>query len=140
VTQPSKEIRREEIGGIPIFWAESELPFLAALVFRVGRADERLARAGITHLVEHLALPAQRLAGVEFNGQVGATTTLFWATGERDAVLRWLEATSSALAKLPLGRLEAERSILLTEAESWSPGHPGAPRRHSGSGLPDTGS
>jgi hypothetical protein len=29
---------------------------LAGLTFRVGRADESLARGGVTHMIEHLAL------------------------------------------------------------------------------------
>ena len=124
-TAPLLEIRRGEIEGIPLFWADAELPFLAAFLFRVGMGDETLASAGVTHLVEHLALPAARLRGLDFNGQVDGTATVFWASGERASVLSWLEQTAKALSELPVDRLEPERSILLTELESWGPGHPG---------------
>jgi zinc protease len=107
-----------EIGGLPAFWAESPLPFLAALVFHVGRADEPLHRAGITHLIEHLALPAHAPRAVEFNGVVDPTTTLFWTGGPVDGALELLAGTARTLHELPFARLENERSILLTEASS----------------------
>ena len=50
------EFERSSVDGVPVFWTESGDEMLAGLVFRVGRADESLARGGITHLVEHLAL------------------------------------------------------------------------------------
>jgi hypothetical protein len=56
---PLDHITPSEIDGIPVFTAPllPGLPFVAGMVFRVGRCDETLRTSGITHLVEHLALP-----------------------------------------------------------------------------------
>jgi hypothetical protein len=50
------EVRRSEVGGVPVFWADAPRPYEVQLLFRMGRADETLATSGITHLVEHLAM------------------------------------------------------------------------------------
>ena len=50
---------------------------LAALTFRVGRFDETLPAAGITHMVEHLTLSRHQEADYKFNASVsGRHTTL----------------------------------------------------------------
>lgn len=73
-------------GNVPAFWTESGDEMTAGLVFRVGMADEQLARRGITHLIEHLALyPLGPSARMHYNGQVDAVTTwrpteLTWAS------------------------------------------------------------
>jgi zinc protease len=124
VTYP---VRRDEVGGIPVYWAEQPegLPVVATLMFRVGRADERLPHAGITHLVEHLALPTDVDESVEFNGVVDGTTTVFWARGDEADVVAFIAAVARDLGELPVSRLERERSILETEASSRGIGHPG---------------
>src|SRR6266481_5190313 len=48
--------KRWNLGGIPVFQAEVPGRVRAALEFRVGTADEPLHMAGVTHLIEHLAL------------------------------------------------------------------------------------
>ena len=111
------EVHRTEVAGVPVFVGQGPGPFVAGLVFRVGRADERAPRGGITHLVEHLALPAGRRQGVEFNGSVSSSTTSFWAAGERDAARDLLRDTTRSVRELP-ARLETERAILLTEASA----------------------
>jgi secreted Zn-dependent insulinase-like peptidase len=55
---------------------------LAALTFRVGRFDETLPTAGITHMVEHLTLSRHQEAGYKFNASVsGRHTTFYLETG-----------------------------------------------------------
>jgi zinc protease len=108
---------RGELGGLPTWHSgpHSELPFLAALVFRVGYCDETLRTRGLTHLVEHLALPDHHRPGLTLNGVVDQTSTLFWFSGEREESLAELRATLAALADLPLDRVEAERRVLYAE-------------------------
>ena len=121
---PFDHIARAEIGGVPCFWAPqlAGLPYYAALVARTGRCDETLRTSGITHLIEHLALPPAATPPVEFNGMVDNTTTSFWFTGPPDDAIALLEETAAALASLPLGRLERELGILRTESESHGSG------------------
>jgi hypothetical protein len=109
------------VSGLPVFWAEAPGPFVAGLLFRVGRADETATHGGITHLVEHLALPAGPLDGIDSGGGVSSTATWFWAAGDRAAALDLLRTTTESLSALP-ERLETERGILLTEAEGRGDG------------------
>lgn len=109
------EVHRTEFSGLPAYWGIGQGPFAVGVVFRVGRADEVATHSGITHLVEHLALPAVGSTDVDFNGAVSSATTWLWATGERDAALRFMQQTLAELSDLPK-RVETERGILLTEA------------------------
>ncbi|GIJ49113.1 hypothetical protein Val02_59990 [Virgisporangium aliadipatigenens] len=104
-----------EVDGIPALLAPSEGPLHAGLTFRVGRADEPLTRAGITHLVEHLALHRLGLTDYHFNGSTGTVGTHFHMSGDRTAVAGFLTGVCDALADLPFDRLETEKSILRTE-------------------------
>jgi len=88
----------------------------AGLMFRVGRADETLATAGITHLVEHLALHRLGLSDLHYNGATATTYTLFHVTGTEQEVVTYLNSVCAALRELPLERLETEKEILRTEA------------------------
>jgi Flp pilus assembly protein TadD len=81
-------------------------------------------QAGITHLVEHLALPAEHRERVDFNGVVTSATTHFWATGPQEDAFAFVAETCDRLAALPTERLASEKRILATEAASWGPGHP----------------
>ncbi|MGH3103948.1 MAG: hypothetical protein ACRDN6_07630 [Gaiellaceae bacterium] len=109
------EIHRTEVDGVPVFWAETPEPFTACVYFRVGRVDETFATAGITHMVEHLAMPAHDLADFEMNAAAGTIHTSFYATGTREEVAGFLQERCEQLAGLPLERLEAERRILRSE-------------------------
>jgi zinc protease len=109
-------IVRTEVDGLPVFWADVPRQFAGALVFRVGRSDETLTTGGLSHLVEHLALPTERRRSVDFNGTVDGLETTFFARGARDSVLDFLSEAADTLGRLPLERLEVERRILLTEA------------------------
>jgi hypothetical protein len=123
---PEWRVRRTEIGGIPCFWAPGPPPFAAALVFRVGRADEQLHLGGITHLAEHLLMPASPPRDVDRNARVETILAVFWASGREQRVLRFLEETAAAVAAPPLHRIETERKILETEAAGGSSGPVGA--------------
>ncbi len=111
------------MAGIPLYWMASPPPFLAAMAFRVGRADETLVTGGITHLVEHLAIHALGPIAVAHNAFVDSIHTVFHASGTQDGVLRFLENIARTLRALPVGRLEDERRVLMTEASrrgrSW---------------------
>ncbi|MFF5260020.1 hypothetical protein ACFY4C_13810 [Actinomadura viridis] len=121
------DVVRTEIDGVPVFWTEGRPgdDYQAALVFRVGRADETLARGGVTHLVEHLALHAVDNADYHYNGIVDSITTMFVTKGEAGKVAAFLTAVCDSLRALPLDRLEAEKNILRTEAEGRDPGPAG---------------
>jgi predicted Zn-dependent peptidase len=105
-----------QVDGVPTLLARREGPLTGGLVFRVGRADETLATAGITHLVEHLALHRQTLAELHHNGETANTYTSFYATGTPAEVVRFLNDVCASLRDLPLERLETEKEILRTEA------------------------
>ena len=114
-------MRRSVVSGLPVFWAEAPGPFAAGLLFRVGRADETATHGGITHLVEHLALPADRLDAIDFSGGVSSSASWFWAAGDRAAALDLLRTTTESVSALP-ARLETEREILLADAEGLGDG------------------
>ena len=73
---------------MPVFFAETPPPFVVSALFRVGRADELATTSGMTHLVEHLALPAQSRRRIDFNGTVDNIITTFWASGAEDEAER----------------------------------------------------
>lgn len=111
-----------EVDGVPALYAPTPGPLNAGLVFRVGTADETLATAGITHLVEHLALFDQNLVEVHHNGQTAETYTFFHVTGDASEVVRFMERICAALRDLPVERLETEKTILRTEAANRAQG------------------
>lgn len=104
-----------------MFYAETPPPFVVSALFRVGRADESATTSGKTHLVEHLALPAQSRRRIDFNGTVDNIITSFWASGGEDEARAFVEATARSLAALPIDRLETERQILLAEEATQGP-------------------
>ncbi|GIF62564.1 hypothetical protein Ais01nite_05990 [Asanoa ishikariensis] len=111
-------IRETEVDGVQTLLAPKGGPVVAGLTFRVGRADETLATAGITHLLEHLALHNVGLGDYHYNGSTGSVVTNFHLQGSEDDVVKHLIAVCDALADLPLARLETEKGILRTEAAS----------------------
>ncbi|MFJ8106848.1 M16 family metallopeptidase [Streptomyces sp. NPDC096132] len=103
--------------GIPTLYAPTSAnETTAGLFFRVGHADETLATAGITHLVEHLALHRLGLSDLHYNGATANAYTLFHVTGSEEEVVRYLNSVCAALRDLPMDRLETEKEILRTEA------------------------
>ena len=79
-------VRRTEIDGVPTFWHPAPGPLRAALIFRVGRADEQLAQAGISHLVEHLTLASLGERDHPVNGFVDHHRTVFYSSGSAEEV------------------------------------------------------
>lgn len=110
------------VDGVPTYYADVRAPFTAMLAFRVGRADETLVTAGLTHLVEHVAIPIDHPHGLDVNGTVGPSTTLVWASGHAQDALEFVSSVAASLASLPVDRFETERRILETEAAGGSPG------------------
>ncbi|MFG2572860.1 M16 family metallopeptidase [Streptomyces sp. NPDC048481] len=105
------------VDGIPALHAPaSGNEITAGLFFRVGRADETLATAGITHLVEHLALHRLGLSDLHYNGATANAYTLFHVTGSEEEVVEYLNSVCAGLRDLPMQRLETEKEILRTEA------------------------
>ncbi|MET7473405.1 insulinase family protein [Streptomyces sp. NPDC005648] len=112
---PPADLYLTEVDGIPTLFAYANGPMRAGLVFRVGVADETLARAGVTHLVEHLALYRQGLADYHFNGATKAAFTHFHVEGAEHEVVAYLQGVCASLVDLPMDRLETEKEILRTE-------------------------
>jgi zinc protease len=109
-------VREGDAGGVPVYWADLETRFVVGLVARVGRSDETLADGGITHLVEHLAVPTDLPGSVDVNGTLHDALTVFWASGPQELALDAMHRIAANLADPPLDRLDTERQILLTEA------------------------
>lgn len=113
-------IRRTEVDGVPTLISPTSGPMRAGLMFRVGRADEILSRAGITHLLEHLVLYPLGLADYHYNGTTAPVTTYFHMQGPEQEVAGFLSGVCQTLNDLPLHRLETEKAILRTEGSSRS--------------------
>ena len=107
---------RTDVDGVPTIWAPADGEMRAGLVFRVGRADETLARGGITHLIEHLALHRVEQADLHFNGATSPTTTTFYVHGDALEVTRFFGTVCHSLHDLPVDRLDTEKAVLRTEA------------------------
>jgi hypothetical protein len=116
MTAGNADAVRIECGGVPLYWIEAPAPYRVRLQFRVGRADEPLPAAGVTHLCEHLALSGFRGTTHPFNGHVEPNRTVFSCQGTAEESRRFLEETCRRLGTLPVDRLEHEKRILRTEA------------------------
>ncbi|MFE4544979.1 hypothetical protein [Arthrobacter sp. NPDC056727] len=115
-------LQRTETGGVPVFWVESTQPLTAQLVFRAGVQDESFMTAGLTHLVEHLAMSGvPDLRRQSHNATVGLTFTSFTCSGKAEALTSFLAAVCSFLSAPDLSRLEIEKKILAAEASSTLP-------------------
>ncbi|MFY1697948.1 M16 family metallopeptidase [Solwaraspora sp. WMMA2101] len=110
-------IRQLDVDGVPALLAPTSGPVHAGLMFRVGQADETLARRGVTHLLEHLVLHPLGTADYHYNGSTGSVVTQFHLQGSVDDVTTFLTGVCQSLRQLPLQRLGMEKDILRTE---WS--------------------
>src|SRR5256885_8547056 len=118
-------IRRTEIDGIPTFFGQSESHLTrAALIFRVGTADEHLPVHGISHLVEHLALRGVAGRSFVYNGQTELNRTIFYLEGSNEEVVDFFATVTSTLSDLPVQSIDDERRVLRTEQESRPNGSP----------------
>jgi zinc protease len=110
------ELHWTEVDGVTTVWAETRRPLMAGLLFRAGRADETLATAGQTHLLEHMALSTLLNAPERQNGTVAGAFTLFSMMGSPDEISAFILGVCRALGSLPGDRLEAEKRVLAAEA------------------------
>jgi zinc protease len=108
-----------EVDQVATVWADTPGPLRAGLLFRTGRADETLATAGLTHLVEHLAFSAVN-DPQQHNGIVGGLWTGFFTMGQPEAVSDFLAKICAGLNSLPGDRLESEKQVLEAENASRS--------------------
>ncbi|MEV6597116.1 insulinase family protein [Actinoplanes sp. NPDC051346] len=115
-------IKQLDVDGVPTLLAPTTGPMHAGLVFRVGQADETLARKGITHLVEHLALHSLGVADYHYNGATGVEHTYFHMQGGAEEITGFLTGVCAALQALPMQRLATEKEILRTERNSRGTG------------------
>lgn len=114
--------QRTELGGLPAYVADVPGPTRAALLFRVGQADETLPRRGLTHLVEHLALGHFGRADA-VGGAVDVLFTFAWVEGSPSEVVERLHEIASCFADPPTERIATERRILYAEDGDKAP-HP----------------
>ena len=110
LTCPSLETLRAEIAGVPAFVVPDgpRVP-VVGLTFRVGRADETAATSGLSHLVEHLALPATTATSFDFNGTVDTLFTSLFASGDLDDLQR-LRRHDERIAPEPTPRSDSRPS------------------------------
>ncbi|MFF5291605.1 M16 family metallopeptidase [Paractinoplanes globisporus] len=114
-------ITQTEAGGVPVLLAPTTGPTHAGLAFRVGFADEPLARRGITHLTEHLALHSMGVTDYHYNGATGVEFTYFHMQGDEDKIVGFLNGVCASLRDLPMRRLAVEKDVLQAEASGRSP-------------------
>ena len=112
---PIPVMEHTEIDGVPVYWSSVPGPHLGALMFGVGRAHERAAIGGISHLVEHLALASLTQQEYSHNGFVAGMRTVFHAAGTDDELIAFFRSVGDSLLELPLDRLGMERRILRQE-------------------------
>ena len=92
-------------------------PLQAGLMFGVGRVDETMTVAGITHAVEHLAFQPLGHRPYGLNGSVSSVCTRFVVVGGPDDVVEFLRAITRNLSELPLDGLEHELEVLRVEEQ-----------------------
>lgn len=109
-------LHRDVVDDVPVFWAHSPGPLTAGLVIGMGLQHEDFRSNGVGHAVEHLAMSAVPRSHLDRNASIGLTETEFTATGPASAVVEFIAQVCSALADLPLPRLEREAGVL--DAES----------------------
>ncbi|WIM97198.1 insulinase family protein [Actinoplanes oblitus] len=115
-------ITTHQVSGVPVLLAPTTGAMHAGLAFRVGFADEPLAKRGITHLIEHLALHAFGVTDHHYNGATGTEYTYFHTRGTEADVVAFLNGVCAALRDLPMQRLEVEKEILRTEENGRAEG------------------
>ena len=111
-------IKQLDVDGVPTVLAPTSGPMHAGLVFRVGLSDETLARHGITHLIEHLALHSAGVADYHYNGATSTEYTIFHMQGSEADIVAFLNGVCASLQSLPLHRMATEKEILRTEANA----------------------
>lgn len=108
-------MERFDVGGVPMLWEEGPDPGMVSVQFRVGAADERPARRGVTHLVEHLAMYGLGRTDHDENAFVEPLFTGFWKRGGADELAAFATGITRSLGDLPFPRMETELRVLRTE-------------------------
>jgi predicted Zn-dependent peptidase len=110
-------LHRAERNGIPVLWSPCPGPLSGGIVFRVGPTDEPVPLAGITHLIEHLAMTnAEDGPYDECNAFVDVAVTAFAARGEPADVAAFVNQIAATLSDPPLDQVEGARRVLRVEA------------------------
>ncbi|WP_347350681.1 insulinase family protein [Intrasporangium sp.] len=108
-------MQQTSIDDVPALWEEGPAPLTVALVFGVGARHETFRTAGVTHLIEHLAMGALPKSPVDSNAEVRLDTTIFHATGRPELVVDFIHRVCAALSDLPVDRLDREAGVLRAE-------------------------
>jgi hypothetical protein len=121
VTLPNVEVSK--LDGVTVLRADSMTgQCAAALMFRVGRFDETLPSAGITHLAEHLVYSGVPLPSYPFNASVdGRFTTFVMNSPDSTDVEGFVATVCQGLVDDRSALLEREARVLRTEAASRGP-------------------
>lgn len=109
------------LDGVNAIWSESAGPFVAGIVFRVGRADEPLPRTGITHLAEHLALNRFGPETYHRNGSVDGAFVTFQAAGDEETASDFIQHVIRNAARFDAARLGTEANVVNAEAKGMVP-------------------
>ncbi len=114
------EVEQDTIDGVRVLRSDPVLGrHAAALTFRVGRFDEILPLAGITHMVEHLTFAGRPTARYSFNASVrGRYTGFYMESADPADIADFVGAVCDGLAADHGAALDRERVILRTEAAS----------------------
>ena len=104
-----------ELDGVRCFWAESDGPMTAGVVFGVGMTDEGFGQRGFTHLIEHMSLHDISRTTTH-NGSVDFTNTTFHCRGTLADVQGFFQSALHALNNLPYHDLERESRVLAAES------------------------
>lgn len=111
-------LQRTDAGGVPVFRAEGPHPLTAHLIFRAGVRDETFMTAGLTHLVEHLAMSSVPDLHQNHNAGVGLGFTTFVGTG-RPGTRGVVPERNLHIPQPPeFGRLDVEKKVLTAEGSS----------------------
>jgi hypothetical protein len=116
-------VEMSQLDGVTVLRADPVTGQSAtALMFRVGRFDETLPSAGITHLVEHLVYSGVPLPRYPFNASVsGRFTTFVMSSHDPDDVESFAATVCQGLIDHRPALLEREARVLRTEAASRGP-------------------
>jgi len=117
-----------EVDGVATLSARAgaiQGPLQACLVFGVGRTDETMPVAGITHLVEHLAFQPMDHTPYSVNGTVDLVATRFTVSGQPEDAVEFFRAITQNLRNLPTDGLAHECRVLQVEERRSSGSHAG---------------
>src|SRR5689334_4748092 len=118
-SEPSA-IHQTSIDGVTVLWSPEDGPLRASLSFGAGVTDEPLARRGICHVSEHLALFPIGRQRYSFEGFVDPLRTTFTVEGRPDEVASFIDAVTANLHAVRVDRLADELRVMSNEQERRS--------------------